>query len=90
MIAALGGIPLGIALWRRTTAPRLAAILLIATFPIGRPITIGLESVGFEFFGIPLSVGIAITGLYGAAWVLLGHDMWTRSNMSTPSVQRTA
>lgn len=87
MIAALGGIPLGIALWRRTTAPRLAATLLIATLPIGLPITVALESVGFELLGIPLSVGVVLTGIYGAAWVILGYHLWTRNKAAMAPVE---
>jgi len=72
LIAGVGAIPLGIALWRARAASRPGALLLIIALPVGLPGTIALEAVGFED-----SAGLALTVLYGGAWVMLGYRLWS-------------
>jgi hypothetical protein len=78
LIAAVGVILLGIALWRARAVPRLGALLLIISLPVGLPGVIALVAMGFED-----SAGLAFTVIYGGAWVILGHRL--RSEASTPA-----
>ncbi len=74
LVAAMGAIFLGIALWRTRAAPRAGALLLIITLPVGLPGTIMLQSIGLVNIA-----GLAMTVPYGAAWMLLGHHLWSNT-----------
>lgn len=76
LVAGVGAILLGVALWRALAVPRAGALLLIISLPIGLLGTIAISAMGFEdIAGLPLTV------LYGGAWVLLGYQL--RSEAST-------
>lgn len=68
ILAALGGIPLGVAGLRRGLMPRAAAGLFVATMPLGLLAMAVLTAVGVpeDYLGLPLTVP------YGAAWTTLG------------------
>ncbi len=74
MLAALGGIPLGISGLRGRTLPRGAALLFVAALPVGLVGIAVLVSAGVpeDYHGLPLTV------LYGGAWVTLATH-WLRS-----------
>lgn len=65
MVAAIGAIPLGVALWRR--GARAAGALLVLTLPAGLPLLLAISAAGQA--GV---AGLAVTVPYGAAWCLLG------------------
>lgn len=65
MVAAIGAIPLGIALWRR--GARTAGALLVLALPAGLPLLLAISAAGQ-----PGVAGLAVTLPYGAAWCLLG------------------
>jgi hypothetical protein len=82
LIAGVGTIFLGIALWRVRAASRLAALLLIIALPVGFVGVILVSAVGFEdIAGLPLTV------LYGGGWIILGSQLW--SGTSTQDQQPT-
>ncbi len=83
VISAIGAVLLGIALWRARGTPRLGALLLIIAFPVGFLAVILVSAVGFEdIAGLPLTV------LYGGAWVMLGHRLWSEQSTSTQQPSR--
>ncbi len=83
VISAIGAILLGIALWRARGASRLGALLLIIAFPVGFLAVILVSALGFEdIAGLPLTV------LYGGAWVVLGHQLWSEQSTSTQHPSR--
>jgi heme/copper-type cytochrome/quinol oxidase subunit 1 len=69
LVAGAGAILLGVALWR-TQAPRLAALLLILTLPVGLAGVIVISSIGLVSVA-----GLAMTVPYGVAWMVLGHHL---------------
>lgn len=74
LMAGLGAIPLGIALWRARAASRVGAMLLILALPVGLAGVMLISAMGFEdVAGLPLTV------LYGVAWVVLGSRLWTQA-----------
>jgi hypothetical protein len=73
LVSLLGALLLGIALWRARLLPRLGALLLIIALPAGLVGVILLSVLGFED-----TAGLPWTVLYGAAWVVLGNDLWAR------------
>jgi hypothetical protein len=75
LVAGVGAVLLGVALWRARAVPRLAALLLIIALPVGLTGTIALEAIGFED-----SAGLALTALYGVAWIMLGYRLWAEEN----------
>ncbi len=89
LVAAMGAIFLGIALWRTRAAPRAAALLLIIALPVGLPGTILIQSIGLVSIA-----GLAMTVPYGAAWMILGSHLWSSTRESiaarttAPSVLR--
>lgn len=72
MVAAIGAIPLGIALWRR--GHRTAGALLVLTLPAGLPLLLAISAAGYA--GV---AGLVVTVPYGAAWCLLGLRELSRS-----------
>ncbi len=76
----MGAIFLGIALWRTQAVPRAAALLLIITLPVGLPGTIMIQSIGLVSIA-----GLAMTVPYGAAWMIVGNQLWssTRESIAT-------
>jgi hypothetical protein len=75
LIAGVGAILLGIALWRAGSVPRPGALLLIISIPVGLPGVIALQGVGLVD-----SAGLALTVQYGGAWIVLGHQLWAEKN----------
>jgi hypothetical protein len=75
LIAGVGAILLGIALWQSRAVLRLGALLLIISLPVGFPGAIALEAIGFED-----SAGLALMVLYGGAWIILGHQLRAEQN----------
>ena len=73
LIAGAGGILLGVALWR--AIPQLGALLLIISLPVGLSGTIALEAIGSQD-----SAGLALTVLYGGAWMRLGYQLRTEQH----------
>ncbi len=73
LVAGLGAIPLGIALWRAGAASRAGAMLLVLALPVGFAGTTLVSAMGWEDVAeLPLTV------LFGAAWVVLGSRLWTQ------------
>jgi hypothetical protein len=73
LVAGVGALPLGIALWRANVASRTGAVLLILALPVGFAGTLLISASGFaEVAGLPF------TALYGGAWLLLGRDLWSQ------------
>lgn len=83
LIAGVGAILLGIALWRARAVPRLGAQLLIIALPVGLPGVIALAAIGFED-----SAGLALTVLYGGAWIALGYQLWSKGSVSAQEPSR--
>ena len=75
LLSGVGAILLGIALWRTRAAPRLGALLLIVSFPVGFPVVIALATTSFW-----QSAGLAFTVPYGVAWVILGQQLWSEGS----------
>lgn len=75
LIAGAGAILLGGALWRARAVPRSGALLLIISLPVGLPGVIALQGIGLVD-----STGLALTVLYGGAWIILGHQLWAEVN----------
>lgn len=75
LVAGSGAILLGVALWRARAVPRLAALLLIISLPVGLPGVIVLQGIGLVD-----SAGLALTVPYGGAWIILGHQLWAEEN----------
>jgi O-antigen ligase len=75
LVAGVGAIPLGIALWHTQSGSRAGALLLIISLPIGTVGTLLVSALGFaDIAGLPLTV------LYGGAWMSLGgHLGWQGS-----------
>lgn len=72
LLSGVGAILLGVALWRKSVAPRLGSLLLIMALPVGIIGVILVSAVGLvDIAGLPLTV------LYGGAWVLLGGALWS-------------
>ena len=73
MVAALGALLVGISAVRRRARPLIASWLLLLTLPAGLAVLALLDALGTpeDYLGLPLTV------LYGAAWVVLGWS-WTR------------
>lgn len=70
LVAGLGAIPLGIALWRARTVSKVGAMLLILALPAGFAGIVLVSAVGLEdIAGLPLTV------LYGGAWVVFGSRL---------------
>ena len=70
LVAGLGAVPLGIALWRTRSAPWAGALLLIVALPVGLAGVIFVSAMGFvNIAGLPLTV------LYGGAWIVLGGHL---------------
>lgn len=74
-VAAVGALPLGISALRQDYVPRLAALLFIATLPLGVLGILLLDGLGVpeDYLGLPLTLS------YGGAWVALGHG-WARGD----------
>jgi hypothetical protein len=81
LLAAVGAVFLGIALWRTQAAPRLAALLLIVTLPVGFAGIFAISSIGLVSIA-----GLAMTGPYGAAWMILGNHLRSSAGES-PAVR---
>ena len=83
LMAGVGAILLGVTLWRARAVPRLGALLLIIALPVGLPGVIALGAIGFED-----SAGLALTVLYGGAWIVLGHQLWSEGSVSAREPSR--
>jgi hypothetical protein len=70
LVTGSGAILLGIALWRARAVPRLGALLLIISLPVGLPGVIVLQAIGLVD-----SPGLALTVPYGGAWIILGYRL---------------
>jgi hypothetical protein len=72
LVAGVGAILLGIALWKASAASRIGALLLIVALPVGFVGVILVSAVGLaNIAGLPLTV------LYGGAWAVLGGQLWS-------------
>lgn len=72
LVAGVGAILLGIALWKASAASRIGALLLIVALPVGFVGVILVSAVGLaNIAGLPLTV------LYGGAWTVLGGQLWS-------------
>jgi hypothetical protein len=73
MVAALGALVLGAGTLRQAQVPTIASILWLSTLPLGLGATTLLSAAGTpeDYLGLPLTL------LYGAAFVVLGVS-WTR------------
>ena len=70
LVAGVGAVLLGIALWRTPSASQAGALLLIVALPVGIVGVILVSAVGFvDIAGLPLTV------LYGGAWIVLGSHL---------------
>ncbi len=78
LVAGVGTILLGIALWRARAASRLGALLLIIALPVGFIGVILISAAGLVDIA-----GLALTVPYGVAWLLLGHHL--QSNAGEPT-----
>lgn len=74
VISAPGGIPLGVALRRTPATPRLGPLLLITSFPVGLLGVVVVSAIGLED-----AAGLPLTALYGGAWIVLGHSLWSEA-----------
>lgn len=66
VVAALGAVPLGVALWRSRV--RMAGALLALTLPVGLPLLVAISAAGAE--GV---AGLSMTVPFGLAWALIGR-----------------
>ncbi len=83
LLAGVGAIPLGIALWRMRSGPRAGALLLIISLPIGMAGTLLVAALGFvDIAGLPLTV------LYGGAWIVLGAHLGSQRDASVRQPSR--
>ncbi len=83
LVAGVGAVLLGIALWRTRSAPRVGALLLIVALPVGIVGVILVSAVGFvDIAGLPLTV------LYGGAWIVLGSHLGSQGSASTEKSPR--
>lgn len=77
LVAGVGAIPLGIALWRAKAASRVGAMLLILALAVGFAGIMLLSAVGLvNVAGLPLTI------LYGGAWIVLGSQLWAHGNIA--------
>jgi len=77
LVAELGAVPLGVALWRTRAASRVGATLLILALPVGFVGILLLSAVGLvDIAGLPLTV------LYGGAWIVLGSRLWVQGDIA--------
>ena len=83
LVAGLGAVPLGIALWRTRSAPRAGALLLIVALPVGLAGVIFVSAMGFvNIAGLPLTV------LYGGAWIVLGGHLRSQGSATAEKPPR--
>lgn len=75
LVAGLGAILLGIALWRARSAPRVAALLLVVALPVGITGVVLMSALGFVNIA-----GLLLTVLYGGAWMMLGGHLISRGS----------
>ncbi len=87
LVAGVGAIFLGTALWRTQAAPRSGALLLMLTLPVGLPGVIVISSIGLVSVA-----GLAMTAPYGVAWMVLGNHLWSSAGQplaaGTPGSRR--
>lgn len=70
LVAGVGALLIGIALWRAHAGSRLAALLLMIALPLGFVGVMLLAAAGLEdIAGLPLTV------LYGSAWFIMGWHL---------------
>lgn len=82
LLSLIGALLLGIALRRAGVASRLGAWLLIVALPVGLVGVVLLSGLGFED-----TAGLPWTVLYGAAWAVLGNELWAqREGAARPRV----
>jgi hypothetical protein len=83
LVAGVGALLLGIALWRTPSAPRAGALLLICALPVGILGVIFVSALGFaDIAGLPL------TALYGGAWIVLGSHLGSQGAGTTEKTTR--
>jgi hypothetical protein len=83
LVAGLGAVPLGIALWRTRSAPWAGALLLIVALPVGLAGVIFVSAMGFvNIAGLPLTV------LYGGAWIVLGGHLRSQGSATAEKPPR--
>lgn len=81
LVAGVGALPLGIALWRANVASRMGAALLILALPVGFVSTLLISAAGLtEVAGLPFTV------LYGGAWLVLGRHLWLQREQAAVDV----
>ena len=73
LVAGVGAILLGVALWRASAASRIGALLLIIALPVGFAGVIVMSA-----FGLADVAGLSLTVPYGGAWIILGRQLWSR------------
>ncbi len=86
MIGALGALLVGLSGLRRRSIPVAVALLLLLTLPLGLfavalPTAIGIPE---DYLGLPLTL------LYGAAWMVLGWSWIRRRDASSGSISSAA
>lgn len=73
LVAGVGAILLGVALWKASAASRIGALLLIIALPVGFVGVIVVSALGLVDVA-----GLLLTVPYGAAWIILGRQLWSR------------
>lgn len=77
VLVLLGSIPLGVACYRAGVLPTIGPLLLTLAGPVGFGIFVVLAAVlnwGGPFIGV--------TTPYGIAWVVIGYQLWTRTELA--------
>ena len=83
LVAGVGAVPLGIALWRTWSATRAGALLLVLALPVGFSGVILVSALGFvDIAGLPLTL------LYGGAWIVLGAHLRSERGASARQPSR--
>jgi hypothetical protein len=83
LVAGVGAVPLGIALWHTRSATRAGALLLVLALPVGIVGVIVVSALGLvDIAGLPLTV------LYGGAWIVLGAHLGSQRGASARGSRR--
>lgn len=81
LVAGIGALPLGVALWRAGGGSRTGAALLVSALPVGFVGAVLISVAGWaDVAGLPFTV------LYGGAWVELGRHLWSQREPTNAEV----